>query len=131
MEFGIRNIGSFIETPGNSCGSKSEGTPMMIESKQLRFIKFCYKKCSSLAEVNTLLREQLEQANAANQALSEDLRKLTEDWSMAREELEMKETDWRREEERERQRQRERERERDREQRERQRARETERETER
>ncbi|ETE60095.1 Rootletin, partial [Ophiophagus hannah] len=46
-----------------------------------------------------MLREQLEQANVANQALSEDIRKLTMDWTKAREELQQREAEWRREEE--------------------------------
>lgn len=46
-----------------------------------------------------MLREQLEQAGLANEALSQDIRKLTADWAKAREELEQKESDWRREEE--------------------------------
>eukprot|EP00079_Xenopus_tropicalis_P013494 XP_002942031.3 PREDICTED: rootletin-like [Xenopus tropicalis] len=54
---------------------------------------------TSLAQVNAMLREQLDQANSANQALSEDLRKLTADWTKAREELEQRESEWRREEE--------------------------------
>ncbi|XP_078394399.1 centrosome-associated protein CEP250-like, partial [Cetorhinus maximus] len=68
-----------------------ENTLIRLEEEQQR--------CSSLAEVNTLLREQLNEANAANRALSEDLHKLTEDWTLAREELEVKESDWRHEEE--------------------------------
>lgn len=46
-----------------------------------------------------MLREQLEQAGLANEALSRDIRRLTSDWTKAREELEQKESDWRREEE--------------------------------
>lgn len=46
-----------------------------------------------------MLREQLEQASLANEALSRDIRRLTADWTKAREELEQKESDWRREEE--------------------------------
>ena len=46
-----------------------------------------------------MLREQLEQAGLANEALSQDIRRLTTDWTKAREELDQKETDWRREEE--------------------------------
>lgn len=46
-----------------------------------------------------MLREQLEQAGVANEALSQDIRRLTADWTRAREELEQKESDWRREEE--------------------------------
>lgn len=56
-------------------------------------------RSSSLAAVNAMLREQLEQAGLANEALSRDIRRLTADWTKAREELEQKESDWRREEE--------------------------------
>uniref|UniRef100_A0A3Q3G588 Ciliary rootlet coiled-coil, rootletin n=1 Tax=Labrus bergylta TaxID=56723 RepID=A0A3Q3G588_9LABR len=55
--------------------------------------------CFSLSAVNAMLREQLEQAGLANEALSQDIRRLTADWTRAREELEQKESDWRREEE--------------------------------
>lgn len=47
--------------------------------------------------MNAMLREQLEQASVANEALSQDIRRLTADWTKAREELEQKESDWRRE----------------------------------
>ena len=46
-----------------------------------------------------MLREQLEQASLANEALSQDIRRLTIDWTKAREELEQRESDWRKEEE--------------------------------
>lgn len=52
-----------------------------------------------MSTVNAMLREQLEQASLANEALSQDIRRLTADWTKAREELEQKESDWRREEE--------------------------------
>lgn len=52
-----------------------------------------------MSAVNAMLREQLEQAGLANEALSHDIRRLTADWTKAREELEQKESDWRREEE--------------------------------
>lgn len=57
------------------------------------------QRSSSLSAVNAMLREQLEQAGLANEALSQDIRRLTADWTKAREELEQKESDWRREEE--------------------------------
>lgn len=50
-----------------------------------------------MSAVNAMLREQLEQAGVANEALSQDIRRLTADWTKAREELEQKELDWRRE----------------------------------
>lgn len=45
-----------------------------------------------------MLREQLDQATDANQQLTADIHKLTQDWQRAREELEAKEADWREEE---------------------------------
>uniref|UniRef100_A0A8C9UEH3 Rootletin-like coiled-coil domain-containing protein n=1 Tax=Serinus canaria TaxID=9135 RepID=A0A8C9UEH3_SERCA len=53
----------------------------------------------NLAEVNTLLREHLDKASEVNSALKEDVGKLTVDWMRAREELEMKESEWRSERE--------------------------------
>lgn len=49
-----------------------------------------FHRCSGLSQVNSLLREQLEQANEANQALTESLQK-------AREEAEQRDTRLRRE----------------------------------
>ncbi len=57
---------------------------------------FC--RSSSLAHVNSMLREQLDQATAANQSLTSDIHKLTQDWQRAREELDAKESEWREEE---------------------------------
>lgn len=57
------------------------------------------RRSSGLSAVNAMLREQLEQAGLANEALSQDIRRLTADWTKAREELEQRESDWRREEE--------------------------------
>ncbi|NXL89550.1 CP250 protein, partial [Alectura lathami] len=55
--------------------------------------------CENLAKVNTLLREHLDKANEVNSALKEDVGKLTADWMRAREELELKESEWRSERE--------------------------------
>lgn len=77
----------------------------MLVSETGWYLSVCETACltvlrsASLAQVNAMLREQLDQANSANQALSEDIRKLTADWTKAREELEQREVDWRREEE--------------------------------
>jgi rootletin len=54
---------------------------------------------ASLIHVNAMLREQLDQATAANQALTADIAKLTGDWQQTREELEAKEAEWQKEEE--------------------------------
>ncbi|KAG6921671.1 centrosomal protein 250 [Chelydra serpentina] len=49
--------------------------------------------------MNTLLREHLGKANEVNTALREDVQKLTVDWTRARDELELKESEWRTERE--------------------------------
>lgn len=54
-------------------------------------------RSASLAQVNALLREQLDQASSANQALRDDIRKVTSDWARGRQELEQREATWRRE----------------------------------
>ena len=54
-----------------------------------------FLRCESLAEVNAMLREQLVAANDANADLADDLRKVTEDWNMMKEEVREKEAGWR------------------------------------
>lgn len=70
--------------------------------ERLRDVKFYdvffYDRSASLAHVNAMLREQLDQATAANQSLTSDIHKLTQDWQAAREELDIKEREWRDEE---------------------------------
>lgn len=51
-----------------------------------------------MTQLNQLLRDKLEQATEANQSLTTDIHKLTQDWQRAREELEQKELEWRDEE---------------------------------
>lgn len=67
-----------------------ENTLIKLEEEQQR--------SASLAHVNAMLREQLDQATAANQSLTSDIHKLTQDWQAAREELDIKEREWRDEE---------------------------------
>ena len=47
-----------------------------------------FHRSASLQHVNSMLREQLDQATSANQQLTLDIQKLTNDWNKAREELE-------------------------------------------
>ncbi|XP_027486856.1 rootletin [Corapipo altera] len=77
--------------PEEESSNELENALIRLEEEQQR--------SSSLVQVNSMLREQLEQANAANAALSEDIRKLTADWARSRDELEQREAEWRREEE--------------------------------
>ncbi|KAM9486262.1 uncharacterized protein Hap1MRO34_006362 [Clarias gariepinus] len=63
-----------------------ETTLIRLEEEQQRSV--------TLVEVNALLRCELSQSAEANQALQEDLKKLTADWSKAVEEAGHKEIDW-------------------------------------
>jgi molecular chaperone GrpE (heat shock protein) len=57
-----------------------------------------YSRSSGLVQVNTILREQLDQAHLSNQKLTEDLRRLTAELQQVREELTKKTKDWKEEE---------------------------------
>uniref|UniRef100_A0A8V5G4E0 Rootletin-like coiled-coil domain-containing protein n=1 Tax=Melopsittacus undulatus TaxID=13146 RepID=A0A8V5G4E0_MELUD len=58
-----------------------------------------HQRRENLAEVNAFLREHLDKAYEVNSALKEDVGKLMADWMRAREELELKESEWRNERE--------------------------------
>ena len=83
----------------NLPGPISNETNGIQNSMQLMQCRVMLHRSSGLSAVNAMLREQLEQAGHANEALSQDIRRLTADWSKSREELAQRESDWRREEE--------------------------------
>ncbi|XP_012287068.1 rootletin isoform X2 [Orussus abietinus] len=56
------------------------------------------KKCDKLLQINTSLKEQLEESHQTNEALTNDLQKLSNDWDLLREELIIKEEEWKEEE---------------------------------
>ncbi|XP_014271469.1 rootletin isoform X1 [Halyomorpha halys] len=56
------------------------------------------KKYEKLVQVNTALREQLEDAHETNEALANDLQKLSTDWADMRDEMIIKENEWKEEE---------------------------------
>jgi rootletin len=49
-------------------------------------------------QVNAALRDQLEESHQTNDALTADLQKLTNDWEQLREEMLIKEDEWKEEE---------------------------------
>ena len=49
-------------------------------------------------QINNILRQQLEEAHESNEALTADLQKLTSDWEVMREEMIVKEDEWKEEE---------------------------------
>ncbi|KAM6404492.1 uncharacterized protein O9250_009183 [Rhynochetos jubatus] len=88
-----------LEAGGGFLPGRWEATGDHRLEKALLQLEEERQRCEGLAEVNAVLREQLEQANAVNSALREDVGKLTADWVRAREELERKESEWRKERE--------------------------------
>ncbi|KAJ8974640.1 hypothetical protein NQ317_019874, partial [Molorchus minor] len=56
------------------------------------------RKCERLTQLNTSLREQLEESHNTNEALTVDLQKLTNDFEALREEIIIKEDEWKDEE---------------------------------
>jgi rootletin len=51
-----------------------------------------------MMQVNAALRDQLEESHQMNDALTSDLQKLTNDWEQLREEMLIKEDEWKEEE---------------------------------
>lgn len=56
------------------------------------------RKCEKLKQMNSNLKEQLEDAQQTNESLTSDLQKITNDWENLREELMLKEDEWKDEE---------------------------------
>ncbi|RVE42668.1 hypothetical protein evm_012683 [Chilo suppressalis] len=55
-------------------------------------------RCEKLVSQNNLLRDQLEESHQLNEALTGDLQKLTNDWEALRDEMSIKEDEWKDEE---------------------------------
>lgn len=58
----------------------------------------CPHRCEKLLVENSCLRQQLEESHRTNEALTNDLQKLTADWESLRDELLNKEDEWKEEE---------------------------------
>ncbi|KAM6194851.1 uncharacterized protein WM294_010587 [Sarcoramphus papa] len=84
-----------LEAGGGSLPGRWEATEDHSLKKALLQSEEEQQRCENLAEVNAFLWEQLDKANEVNSALKEDVGKLTADWMRAREELELKESEWR------------------------------------
>ncbi|XP_065501522.1 centrosome-associated protein CEP250-like isoform X2 [Caloenas nicobarica] len=94
-----RELEQQVEAGGGSLPGRREATEDHSLEKALLQLEEEQQRCENLAEVNALLREQLDKASEVNSALKEDVGKLTADWMRAREELGLKESEWRRERE--------------------------------
>ncbi|RMB95561.1 hypothetical protein DUI87_27671 [Hirundo rustica rustica] len=89
-----RELEQQVKAGGGSLPGRWEATADRSLEKALLQVEEEQQRCENLAEVNTLLREHLEKASEVNSALKEDVGKLTVDWMRAREELELKESEW-------------------------------------
>ncbi|KAF2974225.1 hypothetical protein EK904_008616, partial [Melospiza melodia maxima] len=94
-----RELEQQVKAGGGSLPGRWEATADHSLEKALLQVEEEQHRCENLAEVNTLLREHLDKASEVNSALKEDVGKLTVDWMRAREELELKESEWRSERE--------------------------------
>lgn len=56
------------------------------------------RRSEKLLEVNAALKSQLEESHRTNEALTNDLQKLGNDWEILREEMAIKEEEWKEEE---------------------------------
>lgn len=64
----------------------------------IKFLEEEKKKSEKLKQINYRLNEQLEEAHQTNESLTNDLQKITNEWESLREELILKEDEWRDEE---------------------------------
>lgn len=55
-------------------------------------------RCEQLLAHNNILRQQLEESHRTNEALTNDLQKLTTDWEHLRDDVIAKEDEWKEEE---------------------------------
>lgn len=65
------------------------------------FVSYCIfsnDRCEKLEEINATLREQFEEAQRTNEALTNDLQSLSTDWEQMRGEMLQKEDEWKEEE---------------------------------
>ncbi|XP_056363140.1 centrosome-associated protein CEP250-like [Oenanthe melanoleuca] len=90
-----RELEQQVKAGGGSLPGRWEATADHSLENALLQVEEKQQRCENLAEMNALLREHLAKANEVNSALREDVGKLTVDWMRAREELELKESEWR------------------------------------
>lgn len=56
------------------------------------------RRCEELCAQNTVLRQQLEESHHVNESLTQDLQKLSTDWEVLRDDMVIKENEWKEEE---------------------------------
>lgn len=87
---------SSLDSPPPTC---SRDYTVHDDSSELcRKLEDEHNKCEQLMAQNAALRQQLEESNRTNEALTNDLQKLTNDWSNLRDEVMIKEDEYNQEE---------------------------------
>ena len=92
---------SSLETPPSPPTCSGAGREFVIHedsSELCRKLEEEHKKAEQLLAQNNALRQQLIESNRTNEALTNDLQKLTNDWSNLRDELMVKEDEFKEEE---------------------------------
>ncbi|CAH0399292.1 unnamed protein product [Chilo suppressalis] len=88
---------STLPTSGSCADSRRDERINDLETA-LRRLDEEKRKCEKLVSQNNLLRDQLEESHQLNEALTGDLQKLTNDWEALRDEMSIKEDEWKDEE---------------------------------
>ncbi|KAK9505389.1 hypothetical protein O3M35_009460 [Rhynocoris fuscipes] len=95
---------SVVAPPGSALEAAQQQLRELREERvsdldtALRALQEEKRKNEKLVQLNMTLRQQLEEAHESNEALTSDLQKLTSDWEVMREEMMMKEDEWKEEE---------------------------------
>ncbi|KAL0881925.1 hypothetical protein ABMA27_001684 [Loxostege sticticalis] len=88
-----------VPTSASSSGSDTRRDERINDLETaLRRLDEEKRKCEKLVSQNNLLRDQLEESHQLNEALTGDLQKLTNDWEALRDEMSIKEDEWKDEE---------------------------------
>lgn len=84
--------------PSLPCVTSLETTNQPICQQHSEFCIEIEKQREQLLKQNLIFRQQLEESNKTNEALTNDLQKLTNDWEILRDELMLKEDEFKEEE---------------------------------
>ncbi|XP_017860567.1 PREDICTED: rootletin [Drosophila arizonae] len=88
---------SSLDSPPPSCG-RDYLHDDVSSSELCRKLEEEHNRCEQILAQNNALRQQLEESNRTNEALTNDLQKLTNDWGNMRDELLIKEDEFKEEE---------------------------------
>ncbi|KAH8382728.1 hypothetical protein KR009_004943 [Drosophila setifemur] len=95
---------SSLDSPPPSCSRDYGHDDVLVSGAGGGTVELCRKleeehqRCEQILAQNSALRQQLEESNRTNEALTNDLQKLTNDWAGLRDELLIKEDEFKEEE---------------------------------